>query len=61
MWSYKTPAKLPTAEKHEQCITVLGTKTLQLQIKDKQRETLTFKFDQVMPEDTTQQGMFDRK
>ncbi|PNH12660.1 Kinesin-like protein KIF15 [Tetrabaena socialis] len=46
-------------EKHEQCLTVIGSRTLQLGTKDKLNHTHRFMFDQVLPEDTTQQDVFD--
>jgi hypothetical protein len=47
------------ADKHEQCLSVIGSRSIQLNIKEKQNTTHTFNFDQVLPENTTQQDVFD--
>ncbi|GFR41403.1 hypothetical protein Agub_g2083 [Astrephomene gubernaculifera] len=47
------------SDKHEQCLSVIGSRTLQLMVKDKGNSTHRFMFDQVLPEDTPQQDVFD--
>ncbi|KAG2455162.1 hypothetical protein HYH02_000978 [Chlamydomonas schloesseri] len=48
-----------THDKHEQCLSVIGSRSIQLNIKEKQNTTHAFNFDQVLPENTTQQDVFD--
>lgn len=47
------------ADKHEQCLSVIGSRSIQLNMKEKQNTTHSFHFDQVLPETTTQQDVFD--
>lgn len=49
------------ADKHEPCVMIKGAREIVLNLKEKGRETQTFKFDAVMPEATQQQEIFERE
>ena len=49
------------AAKHDDCVEVKGRQQLVLHLKEKQKDMHNFTFDQVLPQETTQQEVFDCK